>query len=91
MACCIPGAASGKGYDPERGALVKLLANGAEPVPTVEAPEPPTIAFTTKPSRHGGRRDDDSRLRLAGGVLGGNRFQGDAHLRQLRTWRDGGG
>jgi len=40
----------------ERTALVKLLANGADPVPTVEAPEPPTIAFTTKPSRTGGRR-----------------------------------
>lgn len=39
----------------ERTALVKLLANGAE-VPAVEAHEPPTIAFNTKPSRHGGRR-----------------------------------
>jgi len=39
----------------ERTALVKLLANGAE-VPTVEAPEPPTIAFAATPSRRSGRR-----------------------------------
>jgi hypothetical protein len=32
----------------ERTALVKLLANGAE-VPTVEAHEPPTIAFAANP------------------------------------------
>jgi hypothetical protein len=39
----------------ERGALVKLLANGAE-APTVEAPELPTFAFATTPSPRSGRR-----------------------------------
>jgi len=39
----------------ERTALVKLLANGAE-VPMVEAPEPPTIAFSATPSPRSGRR-----------------------------------
>jgi len=40
----------------ERTALVKLLANGADPAPTVEAPEPPTFAFSATPSPRSGRR-----------------------------------
>jgi len=40
----------------ERTVLVKLLANGAEPAPVIEAPEPPTIAFSATPSARSGRR-----------------------------------
>jgi hypothetical protein len=39
----------------ERGALVKLLANGAE-APTEPPPEPPTFAFAATPSTRSGRR-----------------------------------
>jgi hypothetical protein len=40
----------------QRTALVKVLANGADPAPVVEAPEPPVIAFAATPSRRSGRR-----------------------------------
>ena len=40
----------------QRSALVKVLTNGAEPAPTVEAPEPPVIAFSATPSLRSGRR-----------------------------------